>query len=100
MAMRGSAVLLALLAASAHAQPKTPGVVEPSPGDPAPDLGATTLEGDDFGPVLTIEGIEIRGNNSTRDALIRRALPIAPGDVLRASDRRLSSARFRVLALG
>ena len=107
MAMRGSAVLLALLAASAHAQPgpkkepPAPGVTEPKPGDPSADLGvATTLEGDDFGPVLTIEDIEVLGNNSTRAELIRRALPIAPGDVLRASDKRLSSARFRVLALG
>jgi len=102
MAMRGPAVfVLALFAARAHAQPAPhAGVDVPRPGERAADLGAPALADDDFGPVLTIEAIEIHGNNSTRDAIIRRALPIAPGDVLRASDKRLSSARFRVLALG
>jgi len=94
--MRGSVVLvLALLAASAHADDST------EPAEPAPDSGADELTpGEDIGPVLLIEAIEIHGNTSTQSELIRRALPIAPGDVLRASDKRLRSARFRVLALG
>ena len=95
--MRGTAVLvLALLATSAHADD-----AERPAGDP-PDLAAddSRTPGEDFGPVLLIEAIEIHGNTSTQAELIRRALPIAPGDVLRASDKRLRSARFRVLALG
>src|SRR5213075_886190 len=55
---------------------------------------------DDFGPLLVIEGINITGNTSTQDEIIRRALPISPGDVMRASDKRLRVARFKVLALG
>lgn len=55
---------------------------------------------DEFGPLLLIEAIEIRGNKSTQEQIIRRALPIQPGDVLHASDRRLRNARFKVLALG
>jgi outer membrane protein insertion porin family len=53
-----------------------------------------------FGPVLVIEAVEIRGNVSTAERIIRRALPIAPGDALRAGDPRLRQARFKVLALG
>ena len=90
--MRGLAVLVfALLAASAHADD----VVPASEDDPK------ALEPDDaFGPVLLIERIDIVGNTNTQDDIIRRALPIAPGDVLHATDKRLTSARFKVLALG
>ena len=55
---------------------------------------------DEFGPVLLIEAIEIHGNTATQEEIIRRALPIAPGDILHASDKRLRNARFKVLALG
>jgi outer membrane protein assembly factor BamA len=55
---------------------------------------------DDFGPTLLIESIDIRGNTATQDEIIRRALPIAPGDILHATDKRLRNARFKVLALG
>src|SRR5439155_6163820 len=37
---------------------------------------------------------------ATLTEIIRRALPIAPGDLLHASDPRLRDARFKVLALG
>jgi hypothetical protein len=53
-----------------------------------------------FGPVLAIEGIEVHGNASTSTRIIVRALPIKPGDVLRAGDPRLRTARFKLLALG
>ncbi len=90
--MRGLAgFVLALSAASAHADTVTAG----SPADP----GATAPQ-DEFGPVLLIERIDIAGNTNTHDEIIRRALPIAPGDMLRASDPRLRNARFKVLALG
>jgi outer membrane protein assembly factor BamA len=50
--------------------------------------------------VLLIERIDVTGNTATQEAVIRRALPIAAGDVLRASDPRLREARFKLLALG
>ena len=50
--------------------------------------------------MILIESIEITGNTATQSEIIRRALPIAPGDILHASDRRLRDARFKVLALG
>lgn len=75
-------LVLALLAASARADELVP------PAD------------DDFGPVLFIEEVHIHGNTATQDEILRRALPIAPGDILRATDKRLVAARFKVLALG
>lgn len=82
-------VVLALLATSAYAD------------DTTPAAGAGATEPDDaFGPVLLIERIDIVGNTNTQDEIIRRALPIAPGDVLHATDKRLTSARFKLLALG
>lgn len=54
----------------------------------------------EFGPLLLIEAINITGNTATQTEVIRRALPIQPGDVLRATDKRLRVARFKVLALG
>ncbi|HTL34579.1 MAG TPA: POTRA domain-containing protein, partial [Kofleriaceae bacterium] len=58
------------------------------------------LQEDDFGPVLLIEEIDIKGNTATQDEIIRRALPIQPGDILHATDKRLRNARFKVIALG
>ncbi|HEX5064120.1 MAG TPA: BamA/TamA family outer membrane protein [Kofleriaceae bacterium] len=106
--MRGfAALLLALLATSAHAEDAIPAAPVPGPAPttaPAPAPAAdeeTKLNPDDeFGPVLLIERIDITGNTNTQDEIIRRALPIAPGDILHASDKRLRNARFKVLALG
>ncbi len=53
-----------------------------------------------FGPVLVVEHIHVVGNVSTAARLILRALPIRPGDALRAGDPRFLKARFKVLALG
>jgi outer membrane protein insertion porin family len=50
--------------------------------------------------VILIERVDITGNTATQTEIIRRALPIAAGDVLHSSDRRLREARFKVLALG
>ncbi|HEY3804101.1 MAG TPA: BamA/TamA family outer membrane protein [Kofleriaceae bacterium] len=67
----------------------------------APEPAAEPLhEDNEFGPLISIEAIEISGNTATRTDIIRRALPIAPGDILHASDRRLRDTRFKVLALG
>src|SRR5262245_12701098 len=104
--MRGfAALLLALLATSAHAEDAVPS--EPSdddaklaaPGEPSDDDAKLHLD-DEFDPVLLIERVDIIGNTNTQDEIIRRALPIAPGDVLHATDKRLRNARFKVLALG
>jgi outer membrane protein insertion porin family len=79
--VRGILVLfLALLASSARADELVPD--------------------DDFGPVLLIEAIDIHGNTATQDEIIRRALPIQPGDILHATDKRLVKAKFKVIALG
>lgn len=94
--MRGLVVVvLALLAASARAD-EPPLDDAPEVEMPAPELSPDEA----LGPVIQIESIEIRGNTATQDEIIRRALPIAPGDVLKSSDRRLRDARFKVLALG
>ena len=113
------------LAARARAQPA---VAEPAPAEPAPveptgtasDVAPAPVtappapppaqveepphealhEDNEFGPVILIEAINITGNTATETELIRRALPINPGDILHASDRRLRDSRFKVLALG
>ncbi|MCG8420055.1 MAG: BamA/TamA family outer membrane protein [Proteobacteria bacterium] len=53
-----------------------------------------------FGPILIIEDIEIKGNESTAARVILRLLPIARGDILRAGDPRFQRARFKLLATG
>ncbi|MCW5806313.1 MAG: BamA/TamA family outer membrane protein [Deltaproteobacteria bacterium] len=86
-------------------------VIAPARADDEPGTGPSAVEeppstdeepkGDrEFGPLLVIERIDITGNTATLDEVIRRAVPIAPGDMLRASDKRLTEARFKVLALG
>jgi hypothetical protein len=68
---------------------------------PAHDApGEKFHEDNEFGPVILIERIDITGNTATQAEIIRRALPINPGDILHASDKRLRDARFKVLALG
>lgn len=53
-----------------------------------------------FGPLITIEAVEVVGNTYTAERLIRRALRVAEGDQLRAGDTRLRDARHKILALG
>jgi len=72
----------------------------PTPGEP-PIFPVDPLDrGADFGPVLTIERIDLHGNRDTADRVILGALPITVGDVVRAGDPRLAAARFKVLSLG
>src|SRR6185503_15020156 len=95
--------VLALLVTSAHADDAVPPAAEPAGATvapPAPAEEGNLKPDDEFGPVLLIERIDIGGNTATQDEIIRRALPIAPGDILHASDQRLRKARFKVLALG
>jgi outer membrane protein insertion porin family len=83
------AIVISLVAAPA-ARAQSMGEDEPALADGDPT----------FGPQISIEAIEIRGNESTATRVIRRALPVATGDVLRAGDARLRRARYQVLALG
>lgn len=78
---------------------EAPAAPVPAPEPPPPEPPPAAPDGE-FGPLLLIERIDITGNTATQEEVIRRALPIAPGDVLRASDKRLREARFKVLALG
>jgi outer membrane protein insertion porin family len=55
---------------------------------------------DPFGPLIVIEAIEVVGNSWTAEEHILRAVPVRPGERLRAGDDRLRAARFKVLALG
>lgn len=75
---------------------------EQPPDEQPPDEHdrADIHEDNEFGPLVQIEGIEITGNTATQTEIIRRALPVAPGDVLHSSDRRLRNVRFKILALG
>lgn len=88
MSVRSVVVLIALVLQGASAAADDASVASPA------------LPDSDFGPVLLIEAINIRGNTATQEEIIRRALPIVPGDVLHATDKRLRKARFKVLALG
>jgi outer membrane protein assembly factor BamA len=124
MQTRGTAIALVALVAvvlpsrfeRAWAQPPEPGPDEPTeplieanddevgggdPLEPAVSFEEPAEPSDtELGPLLVIERIEIEGNTATQADVVERALPIQPGDALRASDRRLQNARFKVLALG
>lgn len=100
-----------VLAASARAQPVGPAEPDKAPPEDAPPPAEDTPapeqppherfhEDNEFGPVILIEAIEITGNTATQTELIRRALPINPGDILHATDKRLRDSRYKVLALG
>lgn len=60
----------------------------------------TSDELDGFGPLVTIELIEVSGNDSTALGVIRESLGITEGERLRADGVKLKQARYRVLALG
>ncbi|MEZ4366259.1 MAG: BamA/TamA family outer membrane protein [Kofleriaceae bacterium] len=107
-ARRGLAAAIALACGtSAAAAAPTPVPVSPGPAVrppvPAP-LGANPAlalpGGDEFGAPLIIDGVEIVGNESTSAGVIERTLEFVPGQRMRADDRRLRLARYRLLALG
>jgi outer membrane protein assembly factor BamA len=109
-----AALVVARPALADDPQPQPPAAPLPdaapqSSDDAAPDDLARVARGDpdavlhednEFGPLILIERIDITGNTATQAEIIRRALPLSPGDVLHSSDRRLREARFKVLALG
>ena len=51
-------------------------------------------------PPVTIEAIEVTGNEWTGEHLVRRALLVAVGDELTATDQRFDRSRHRVMGLG
>jgi outer membrane protein assembly factor BamA len=51
-------------------------------------------------PSYVIESIDIRGNEKTREYVIRRALQVAAGERLSVDDPRFDLSRFRLLSLG
>jgi outer membrane protein insertion porin family len=116
--MRAAVVLGIVCCARAHAAPPP---AEPEPEPPAADEPTVPIEpdvepepastepeepeddpasDDELGPLLLIERIDVEGNTNTQAHVIRRALPIQAGDALRASDPRITTSRFKVLALG
>jgi outer membrane protein assembly factor BamA len=111
--MRGRLMIamVALVAARpALAEPPDPDSNLPEPAGPPPEVDpgfdryAEPISESDpdhqLGSVIQIERIEIIGNTATQAEIVRRALPIRIGDILRTGDPRLSSLRFKVLALG
>ncbi len=98
MLARRRSVILTLVASivvggTAQAQP------EPAAPEPEPE-GFVDQVDPSFGPLISIEAIELVGNHSTAPRVILRALPIGRGDVLRTGDPRLKRARWKLLALG
>ncbi len=91
----GAVVATLALGRVAAAQPETLAPEGP-PAPPAPIDHVDPL----FGPMITIEDIRVVGNRSTAERIILRTLPLAQGEQLRAADPRLTTARFKVLALG
>ncbi|HXJ21179.1 MAG TPA: BamA/TamA family outer membrane protein [Polyangia bacterium] len=68
---------------------------------PAEDL--TPFQETPFGPRYVIEDIEVTGNKKTERSLIvgeLAVLGLVPGQTVDASDRRVDTARYRLLSLG
>lgn len=86
------ALLVGAIVASATIAVAQPGTDEAPPVFDSGD--------DDAGPLLLVEQVDIIGNTATQAELIRRVLPIIPGDLIRAGDERIREARYKVLALG
>jgi outer membrane protein assembly factor BamA len=112
--MRGRLMIamVALVAARpALAAPPDPDSTIPDPAAPPPDAdpdarlpypepAPPSEQNDQLGSLIQIERIDVTGNTATQAEIVRRALPIRVGDVLRSGDPRLGSLRFKVLALG
>jgi outer membrane protein insertion porin family len=81
----------------------------PPPAAPAPPVaadGGATAAGFDSEPpapgrklVYVLERIDIRGN-TTRAAVIRRFVPLQPGDALDVDDPAIEQIRFRLMGTG
>ena len=78
---------------------ETPTDVAPADPAEAPPLPEFPTD-PSFEPNYKIEGIEVRGNQKTKTALIVREVGVGVGDVVSANDARVGLARLRLLALG
>ncbi len=67
---------------------------------PGPRASGSGLEEQSAEPRYVLESVVVRGNRKTRQALILRELGLRAGDVVTPADRRVASARLRLLALG
>ncbi len=68
--------------------------------EPSVEPPAAVEDDPEFGPLVTVQRIDVVGNSRTDAELIRRALLVQEGDSLRTGDPRFRTSRFRVLALG
>ena len=84
------AFLLVSLSASIASAEERP-ALEPSPQAEAVDRTHARYE---------LQGIEIRGNERTRDRVILRYLPFRPGDLFDVDDPEIELARYRLLGTG
>jgi hypothetical protein len=87
-------VALAILITTAGARAADPA----APPQPLPAFDETP-----FGPRYVIEDVRVSGNRKTERSLIvgeLGALGLAPGRTVDASDRRVETARYRLLSLG
>jgi outer membrane protein assembly factor BamA len=62
----------------------------------SPHTGAS----EQFGPLIQIEKIELKGNSATKAEVILSAIPLKEGDKLHSGDPQLEASRYRILALG
>jgi outer membrane protein insertion porin family len=84
-----------------HEPPTTQAVpVEETPREPGlSGMGVVRTPGA-IALKYTLEGIEVRGNKSTRARVVLRYVPLHAGDVLDVNDPELSLTRFRLLGTG
>jgi outer membrane protein assembly factor BamA len=109
MVCRAAWALVLVMLFSARAVAEEPPSPPPPPESPPAAIHEDPGQADEtrvstvdpgFGPVVTIERIDVIGNVLTAERLIKRALLVSEGDALRTGDPRLRNSRFRVLALG
>lgn len=91
------------LTGAAGAQTADPVPAELGAGSAAEEAPTPGFQDPAFGPRYVIESIVVRGNRKTETSLILgelAAIGLHPGDQVGASDGRVESARYRLLALG
>ncbi len=83
--------------------PAAPATDRDTTDDLVTDDRAASFPDARFGPRYIIEDVVVRGNRKTAKSLLLRelaALGLAPGESVDASDARVETARYRLLALG
>jgi len=87
------------------AAPHEPATTRAVPAEEGP--GGAAPSGTGVGPTpgthalkYTLEGVEVRGNKSTRARVVLRYVPLHAGDVLDVNDPELELTRYRLLGTG